>query len=169
MHDDTQNQERNKAEKRFQRGKSLKACTQNEWRFVNYKPSKIIFRFSMAMQCMMMHVYLPERYRSPFLLPGLPFLGFEPLDLMASHFCLLKPQLVILTIGDDWFSISTYPPSLTQILWKVIVESTSWFDDFSLLHTQTATCWFWPLQVIDFPYQHTPRVWSKFFEKELWS
>ena len=57
MHDDTQNQKRDKAEKHAQeneRGESLKACTQNdEWRFANYDPSKTFSRFSTGMQCMM--------------------------------------------------------------------------------------------------------------------
>ena len=64
----------------------------------------------MGVQCMMMHVYLPDKYRSPFLLPGLPLLEFGSPTLTASRFCFLEPQFEILITGDDIFSISTCPP-----------------------------------------------------------
>ena len=159
-----------------------------------------IFRFSMGMQCMMMHVYLPERYRSPFFTQTFFFSGFESLALTASRFYLLEPQLKILATGDDRSFISTCPLSLIQILWKGMMEPPSWF---------------WPLEMINFHINMPPefdpdslkrncgvnfmiwrllasayssrnllilttadgrlsistchRVWSRFFEKELWS
>ena len=71
---------------------------------------------------MMMHVYLPKRYRSPFLHPDLLF---RDLDL--------------------W-------------IWWLLASAYS-----------SRNLWFWLLEIIDFPYQYAPRVWSRFFEKELWS
>ena len=93
-----------------------------------------------------MYIYLRDIGPLSSSWPSFP--GSGPLDFMASRFCLLNPQLVILTTADDRLSISTCPPSLIQILWKGIMESTLWFDGFSLLHTQAATCWFWPLEMI---------------------
>ena len=109
-----------------------------------------------------MYTYL--RDIGPLSSPRPSFPGFGPLDLMASCFCLLKPQLVIFTTGDDRFSILTCPPSLIQILWKGIMESTSWFDGFSLLHTQAAT-----LLILTTRDDMPPWVWSRFFEKKRWS
>ena len=86
-------------------------------------------------------------------------------------------NLLILTTADDRLSISTCPPSLIQILWKGIMESTSWFDGFSLLHTRPQLVdfdywrWYAPLSLIQILWKETmeqasivfvdcPSVWS---------
>ena len=56
------------------------------------------------MQCIMMHVYLLKKYRSPFL-HRLPFSIVKSLSINSSSvlFCLLEPSLVLLTSRNNKF------------------------------------------------------------------